>query len=178
MIALIVVDMIKGNLPFFNEDQLAIIPRIKRVAEEVRRSGNLVVYANDSYTEKDWLFRFMKRHAIRGTNEVEVLDELKPESGDIVLEKKRFSAFFRTDLDLILREYGVEKVAIAGVNTHVCVLATALDAVSNNFEAVILKDCCASNKRELHEFVVNKYKLIGLDVKTSEEFLREISEGF
>ncbi len=178
MIALIIVDMIKGNKPFFNEDQLAIIPKIREVAEKVRNSGNLVVYANDSYTERDWLFRYMKRHALRGSEEVEVLDELKPEKGDIVLEKKRFSAFFRTDLDLILREYGVEKVAIAGVNTHVCVLATALDAISNNFEAVILKDCCASNRRELHEFIVEKYKLVGLKVMSSDEFLSEISQNF
>lgn len=177
MIALIIVDMIKGNLPFFNEDQLAIIPNIKKVAEKVRESGNLVVYANDSYTENDWLFRFMKKHALRGTEEVEVIDELKPEKGDIVLEKKRFSAFFRTDLDLILREYGIEKVAIAGVNTHVCVLATALDAISNNFEAIILKDCCASNRRELHNFIVENYKLIGLEVMSSDEFLKEISQS-
>lgn len=170
--ALIVIDLIKGNEPFFRDEHRKIISRVAEVIRGCREKGIPIIFANDSYLESDWLFNFMKKHAIRGTEEVEVIDELKPEDGDIVVEKRRFSAFFRTDLDITLRELGVDTVALAGINTHVCVLATAFDAVSSDFRAIILKDCCASHSKELHDFVVEKFKgLPALEVMESREFL-------
>ena len=53
------------------------------------------------------------------------LKELEAEESDIIIDKRRFSAFFKTDLDQTLRTYGVDTVAIGGLNTHFCVLATA-----------------------------------------------------
>ena len=170
--ALIVIDLIKGNEPFFREEHKKIIPRVAEVIRGCREKGIPVIFANDSYLENDWLFNYMKKHAIRGTEEVEVIDELKPEAGDIVVEKRRFSAFFRTDLDITLRELGVNTVALAGINTHVCVLATAFDAVSNDFKAIILKDCCASHSKELHDFVVEKFRgMPAFEVMEGKEFL-------
>jgi nicotinamidase-related amidase len=173
--ALIIVDMIKGNEPFFNENHTEIIPTIKKTAEKCRELKIPVIYANDSYIESDWIFNFMKKHAVRGTNGVEVIDALTPEKGDIVLEKRRFSAFFRTDLDITLRELGVDTVAIAGINTHVCVLATAFDAVSNDFRAIILEDCCASHKKEIHDFIVKSFRgMPAFRIMKSEEFLNQL----
>jgi len=176
--ALIVIDMIKGNKPFFKEGHRKIIPRIARMIEECRKRSIPVIFANDSYLENDWLFNYMKKHAVRGTEEVEVIEELKTEGNDIVVEKRRFSAFFRTDLDITLRELGVDTLALAGINTHVCVLATAFDAVSHDFKVVILKDCCASYQNELHEFVVSKFKgMPAFKVMTGEEFLIEVDKA-
>jgi nicotinamidase-related amidase len=173
--ALVIIDMIKGNQPFFKETHLRIIPNIKRTIENCRELGIPVIYANDSYLESDWIFNFMKRHAVRGTEGVEVIDELRPEKGDIVIEKRRFSAFFRTDLDITLRELGIDTVALAGINTHVCVLATAFDAVSNDFSVILLDDCCASYKEEIHEFVTKKFKgMPAFRVLSSEDFFNEI----
>ncbi len=172
--ALVVIDMIKGNQPFFKETHIKIIPNIKRTIEKCRKLGIPVIYANDSYLESDWIFNFMKRHAIRGTEEVDVIDELKPEKGDIVIEKRRFSAFFRTDLDITLKELGIDTLLLAGINTHVCVLATAFDAVSSDFNVILLEDCCASHKEEIHEFITKKFKgMPAFKVLSSEEFFSE-----
>jgi nicotinamidase-related amidase len=170
--ALIVIDLIKGNEPFFRDEHRKIIPKVVEVIKGCRERGIPIIFANDSYLENDWLFNFMKKHAIRGTEEVEVIDELKPEDRDIIVEKRRFSAFFRTDLDITLRELGIGTVALAGINTHVCILATAFDAVSNDFKTIILKDCCASHSKELHDFVVEKFKgMPAFEVMESREFL-------
>ncbi len=173
--ALIIIDMINGNEPFFTEEHRKIIPRIAETVRECRKKSIPIIFANDSYIKNDWLFRFMKEHAVRGTDGVEVIDELKPEENDIIVEKRRFSAFFRTDLDLTLRELGVDTVVLAGINTNVCVLATAFDAVSSDFYTILLSDCCASSKKELHDFIVEKFRgLPAFRVMKSEEFLKEV----
>jgi len=175
--ALIVIDMIKGNEPFFNDEHRKIIPRIAETVKECRKHSVPIIFANDSYIRNDWLFDFMKEHAVRGTEGVEVIDELRPEKNDIVVEKRRFSAFFRTDLDLTLRELGVDTVALAGINTNVCVLATAFDAISSDFYTILLSDCCASSRKELHEFIVRKFKgLPAFTVMESREFLNTVSK--
>lgn len=175
--ALIIIDMIKGNEPFFNEEHRKIIPKIKHAIERFRKFSLPIIFANDSYLENDWLFKYMKKHAVRFTEGVEVIDELKPEKGDIVLEKRRFSAFFRTDLDITLRELGVDAVVLAGINTHVCVLATAFDAISNDFEVVLLSDCCASHSKEIHDFIVTKFKrLPAFNVMQSNEFFENLED--
>jgi nicotinamidase-related amidase len=169
--ALIVIDMIEGNRPFFKETHYKIIPKIRRVIERCRDLGIPVIYANDSYLDFDWIFKFMKKHAVRGTEEVKVIDEIKPEKGDIVIEKRRFSAFFKTDLDITLKELGIDTVLLAGVNTHVCVLATAFDAVSHDLNVILLEDCCASHKEEIHEFITKKFRgMPAFRVLSSEEF--------
>ncbi len=175
--ALIVIDMIKGNEPFFTDEHRKIIPKIAETIRECRKNSIPIIFANDSYIKNDWLFDFMKEHAIRGTEGVEVIDELKPEEGDIIVEKRRFSAFFRTDLDLTLRELGVDTVALAGINTNVCVLATAFDAISSDFYTILLSDCCASGRRELHDFIVKKFRgLPAFTVMESREFLNTVSK--
>ncbi len=176
--ALIVIDMIKGNEPFFTEEHRKIVPKISETIEACRKNSIPIIFANDSYMKNDWLFEFMKEHAVRGTDGVEVIDELRPEKEDIIVEKRRFSAFFRTDLDLTLRELGVDTVALAGINTNVCVLATAFDAISSNFYTILLSDCCASSRKELHDFIVKKFRgLPAFTVMESEEFIRTISRN-
>jgi|Deesub1362A_J573_1020465.scaffolds.fasta_scaffold00050_131 nicotinamidase-related amidase len=170
--AVIVIDMIKGNEPYFKSDHRKILPKIEKLLEWCRERGIPVIYANDSYLENDWLFNFMEKHAVRGTDELTVVDRISPKKGDIIIEKRRFSAFFRTDLDITLRELGIDTVVLAGINTHVCVLSTAFDAISLDFYTILLKDCCASSWKRLHEFVVNDFRgLPAFRVMDSGEFM-------
>ncbi len=94
-----------------------------------------------------------------------------------MLPKRRFSAFFKTDLDQTLRTWHVDTVAVGGITTHFCVLATAFDAICHDFRTVILEDLCASHKREIHENTLNAYRRSAihplLTVATSSEFLEE-----
>lgn len=155
MLAVIVIDMIKDNI---FEGAKKIIPRIKKLLEVARAHRIPIIYANDSFFPFDPMFERIRRHAIRGTAGTQVIDELKPERGDIIVEKRRFSAFFKTDLDLTLRCLNVDTVALCGINTWACVLFTAADAVSLDFKCILIEDCCASHRKEIHESIIKIYK--------------------
>ncbi len=165
--------MIEGNRKYFRERHLHVIPRLKATIDRCRERGVHVIFANDSYVEDDWMFNFMEKHAIRGTDGVKVIKELDPVEGDIIVEKRRFSAFFRTDLDITLKELQVDTLAVAGINTHVCVLSTIFDAISLNFNTILLEDCCASPREDIDRFIFQVYGryLPGLKVLSSDEFL-------
>nr|MBP7323589.1 cysteine hydrolase [Deltaproteobacteria bacterium] len=182
--AVIVVDMHKDafNGPADHptiKDFRSIVPRIRDLVAESRSLGGLIVYAQDSYLANDFLFTGrMKPHAVRGTIGEQLIDDLDVQTGDIVLPKRRFSAFFRTDLDMTLRVYGIDTIAVCGLVTEVCVLATALDGLCNDFSTVIISDCCTSRRREDHEAAISIYSHFPtyptLRVRTAEAFINEV----
>ncbi|MFC1906935.1 cysteine hydrolase family protein [Chloroflexota bacterium] len=162
--AIIIVDMVKDNIdldsPYaLGEEGRKIIPNLQRLAAFARDNCFPLIFANDSYLENDFVFQSrIKPHAITGTRGAEVIDELQPQDSDIVLPKRRFSAFFRTDLDFTLRGLEVDTIAVAGVTTEVCVCATVLDGITNGFRALFLSDCCASYTTEQRDRVLGLYQ--------------------
>lgn len=185
--AVIVVDMLKDTYDGPPEHRIikefrSIIPSIQNLIEEARKLKGLIVFANDSFLAGDFLFKGkMTCHAIRGTRGAEVIDALPILEGDIVLPKRRFSAFFKTDLDMTLRTLGIDTIAVTGLTTEVCVLSTVLDGLANDFNSVLISDCCASRSRETHHAVVAAFSRFPtyptLRVRTAVEFLLEAKEG-
>jgi len=183
--AIIVVDMLKDNLkesprnPYFQEGR-AVIRNLQSLLEEGRKKRFPIIFACDSFLEGDFIFRGrMKVHSLRGSKGAEVLDELKPEPTDIILPKRRFSAFFKTDLDQTLRTLGVDTIVVTGVTTEVCVLMTVMDGLSHDFSAILLEDCCASRTKEFHQGCLDLYRDFALypllRIMPLEEFLKEAS---
>jgi len=81
---------------------------------------------------------------VDGTAGVEIYPELMPAPGEHVIKKHRYSGFFGTDLDIILREWGIDTVIISGTTTENCCLATARDALFRNYRVVFLADATAT----------------------------------
>lgn len=162
--AIIVVDMVRDN--FRDEDHLpitaqgrALVPALNHLLRTARSKGAPVIFACDSFLEGDFIFQGrMKAHSLRGTEGAEVLEDLDQAPEDILLPKRRFSAFFKTDLDMTLRLRGVDTVAVTGIATHFCVLTTALDALCRDFRAVLLADCCAGPTPEIHQRTLDNYR--------------------
>jgi nicotinamidase/pyrazinamidase len=158
--ALIVSDMLEdfirldGPLPV-GEEGIKIIPNLQKLIGFCREKAIPIVYSNDALPPDCFLFQSrMNPHALQGTAGAQVISDLKPEAGDLIVEKPRFSAFFKTDLDVILRERGVETVVIGGISTEVCVLSTAYDAICHDFNVIVLDDCCASRFPETRDRVL------------------------
>jgi nicotinamidase/pyrazinamidase len=183
--AMIVVDMLNDNLkessrnPYFQEGR-AIIPNLQKLLGESRKRGFPIIFACDSFLEGDFIFRGkMKIHSLRGTEGAEVVDELKTEPTDVILPKRRFSAFFKTDLDQTLRTLGVDTIVVTGVTTEVCVLMTVMDGLSHDFSVILLEDCSASRSKEFHRGCLHLYRDFALypllRIMTLEEFLKEVS---
>ena len=81
---------------------------------------------------------------VDGTPGVDIYPELAPAAGEHVIKKHRYSGFFGTDLDIILREWGVDTVIISGTTTENCCHATARDAMFRNYRVVFLSDATAT----------------------------------
>ncbi|NIQ38317.1 MAG: isochorismatase family protein [Proteobacteria bacterium] len=168
-------DNLKPEYPISTQIRF-ILPTLQRLIEEFRARNYPVVFACDSYLPNDFIFRGkIKPHSIEGTEGAQVIDELSPQPTDLVLPKRRFSAFFKTGLNDTLRGWGVDTLAVAGVTTHVCVLMTAMDALCHDFAVFVLKDCCASYRTEIHRSTIKIYERSSLEpllrFSTLEEFL-------
>jgi nicotinamidase-related amidase len=81
---------------------------------------------------------------VDGTPGVDIYSELAPAAGEHVIKKHRYSGFFGTDLDIILREWGVDTVIVSGTTTENCCHATARDAMFRNYRVVFLSDATAT----------------------------------
>ena len=86
-----------------------------------------------------------------GTWGRQVVDELAPQPGDLVVRKHRYSGFARTGLDELLRARGTETIVVCGVSTNVCVESTARQGFDLDYYVVIPEDACASWNSHLHE---------------------------
>lgn len=182
--AIIVVDMLKdtfkegSRLPITREGR-KIIPNLQKLLKESRRKGFPIVYACDSFLKEDFLFQGKSKfYSLQGTPGAEVIDELKPEPTDMILPKRRFSAFFKTDLDQQLRDRGVDTIVVTGITTEVCVLTTAMDGFCHDFYVFLLEDCTASQTPEVHQACLSSYRDFSLNplfrTMTLSEFLKEI----
>ena len=117
------------------------------------------------------------RILIRDTWNTEILDELQPKPGDVVLYKNRFSGFHQTGLDGILKEKGIRRLIFTGCTTSVCVESTVRDAVFLDYAPVVLADCTAeaAGFEMNHEATLTliEKRLFG-SVSSSDEFIRAL----
>lgn len=163
--ALIVVDMLndfvhpKGSL-FCGESSRTIIPRIAKIVDEFRAARNTIIYLQDAHNENDLEFRLFPNHAVRGSWGSEIVEELQPAYGDIVVSKTRFSGFFRTDLEKILKEKKTSEVWVVGVCTSICVMDTVADLKNRDYEVVVPRDGVADFDLEMHDCALKRMERV------------------
>jgi ureidoacrylate peracid hydrolase len=109
----------------------------------------------------------------------DIVDELTPEDGEPVIYKTRFSAFYRTDLDELLRSYGAKHLIITGCTTSICVESTIRDAFFRDYHCILLEDCAAEPmgrnlSRSNHEATVLLVERIFGSVSSSTDFLTAV----
>ncbi len=183
MKALLIVDMlvdfVKPYGKLYVPKAEEIIPKIRMLKDAFRGKGLPVIYTNDSHLPKvDAEFRVWKEHAVRGTPGAQVVDELKPEEGDFVVHKRRYSAFFGTDLDVLLRELNVDEVVLTGVATNVCVLHTAADAFFRGYKITVVSDGTMSVPAEEQERWLEYMRTVyGARIVTASELASEITSS-
>jgi nicotinamidase/pyrazinamidase len=184
---LIIVDLLRDTFEKHHRSNLVqsariFIPRLNELIDRFHENSLPVIFACDSFLPDDLLFTGkMERHSLRGTPGASVISELNQRPDDYILPKRRFSAFFKTDLDQTLRTLGINTVLVTGIATHICVLTTALDAVSHDFRAVIVEDCCAAHRIEQHQAILNAYGNTPLSpllqVMNSERCFKKLTHG-
>lgn len=175
MYALLVVDMQKdfcypeGAL-FLGEQVTSTFDPLKKVVKAAK--GKMpVIYTLDWHRKDDAEFEVWPPHCVMDTEGAEIIDEVKHGEHDHLIKKRRYSAFYGTDLDLTLREMGVEEVFITGVASNICVLHTAADASLLNYGVSIIKDCtAAAGEYEFDYSLKHMEEVVGAKIMTSEDF--------
>lgn len=178
--ALIIVDMLeeftRGRLRA--EAAERIIPNIRSLLQFARSQGIPVIYAVDSHYPKiDTEFELWGPHAVRGSPEAGVVEELKPLESDYVVHKRRYDAFFGTDLDMLLRELDVDAVILTGIHTHICVQQTAAGAFYRGYKVIVPTDCVAAATKEWHERGLEYIRsFLGAELTTSDALIERLKK--
>ena len=183
--ALLLIDMQHGFIDPSSalcvQGAAATVPACARALDAARRRGAHVFHVVREYAEDGSDVEACRREAwIAGGRPVSracanprSLEEpapLAPQPGDRVIVKPRFSAFFATELDLLLRRLGVETVVLAGTTTPNCIRTTCYDALSLGYNAVILEDCTSSRTPAVQAANIEDMAHIGAHIMTCDEF--------
>lgn len=157
--ALIVVDAINA---FYDPGGPLYCPAVEQTVQPIlallgraRENQALIVHAVERHRPglDDFEWQKLPQHAVTGSFESEIYPALRPAGGphEIEVHKRRYSAFFGTDLALTLREQRVATLVLAGVKTNVCVRATAQDGFAEGFTVVVAREATTSNRPHLAE---------------------------
>ena len=85
-----------------------------------------------------------------------VHDSVAPQVGDIIVIKKRVSAFTGSDLEVVLRSWGIAHIVLTGIATSGVVLSTLREAADKDYIITVLSDCCADRDEEVHQVLTTK----------------------
>lgn len=181
--ALIIVDMVKDftdpdGLVFYPQNR-EILPKIAQVLEKCREKGKLIVFLQhcNRAGKPDEKAASMRPNCIEGTSGIEIDPMLKVNPEDYVIRKRRYSGFFGTDLDLVLRENQIKNAVIIGTKTNCCIRATVTDAFYLNYNPIVIRECVATNSETVNEVHLNdiqKYLGTVVDMKT---FFEKLDNG-
>jgi biuret amidohydrolase len=103
----------------------------------------------------------MGRLLVRGSSGHEIVAELSPKPGEVVVDKPGKGSFYATDLETILRARGISHLVVTGVTTEVCVQSTVREANDRGFESLVLSDCTGSYFPEFHESALAMFQAQG-----------------
>ena len=178
--AILVVDMLNdfvtGALKC--DRGLATIEPNRKLIEAAHKAGVKVIFCNDAHVKDvDHELKLWGDHAIAGTKGAEVIPELKPTDADYIVPKRRYSGFFHTDLDLLLKELGVENVIMTGLHTHMCVRHTSADAYCLGYNIYVAKEATDSFTKEDYEYGLKYLKEVyGAVVLSVDEIIEEFKK--
>ncbi|MGI6206445.1 MAG: cysteine hydrolase family protein [Anaerovoracaceae bacterium] len=188
--ALIVIDMengfVDGRSPFCIKGAAETVPAISKIAGTFREKGLPVfmvrrVYRDDgSDVEKTRLDSWLASGRPCSVSAEEYMSPdfvkgLEPENGDYVINKPRWSAFFGTELDVMLRRLGVDTVVIAGTTTPNCVRTTCYDANALEYSVVIVSDGTSSNSPEIQKVNLGDMERIGAEISDSAAIMKALN---
>ncbi len=144
--------------PAYQANAQAMIPTLAKLVEAARAAGITVVYATDAHTPDDSELRKWPPHAMKGTHEAEIVADLQPQVGDLVLEKRTYSPFVSTDLDQQLKARGIKRLYITGLHTDCCARHTSGDAFQLGYDLVWVTDALQAFTDEAHETGLEYFK--------------------
>ena len=173
-------DWVLPSSPMHVEGAYATMPAISRFLDYGRANDWAIIYIYRIHRISGIDAEPFRRHffeeghpfCIEGTKGAEIPDEIAPQKGDIVVEKQRFSAFFGTDLDIILRGLGTKNVYITGTQYPNCIRSTAVDSMSLDYNTTVVTDCCSAASDEVAAANIFDLRNMGIPCVPSSEIMK------
>ncbi|HTN79927.1 MAG TPA: cysteine hydrolase [Acidimicrobiales bacterium] len=183
-----------------------IVGPIAEVLDAARASGMLVVYLKMAFSADlsdagypdgpTWLKHIplragdtvaapdgsASRILIRDSWNTDIVEELAPMAGDVVLYKSRYSGFYETELEATLRAHQIDTIVFVGATTSVCVESTVRDATFRDFHCLVLSDCTAEpigadTPRSNHDASLHVLELLFASISDSRSLLSSLREA-
>lgn len=182
--ALIIVDMVRDftdpqGLVYYPQNR-EILPNIRKVLDTCREYDCPVIFMQhcNRKDKPDRRIASMRPNCIEGTWGIEI-DPMLPvdEKKDYVIRKRRYSGFFGTDLDLVLRQLEVKNLIIVGTKTNCCIRATVTDAFYLDYNPIVLSDCVATNSQVVNDVHLEDIRKYLGQVMTSPELFEKLRAG-
>ncbi|XGV95219.1 MAG: cysteine hydrolase family protein [Leptolyngbya sp. BL-A-14] len=157
-------DIFKGE-PLQTVGSADVLPKAKNVLSATRTAGLPIIHTKEVHRKE--MVDFGRE--LDGTEPVHCLEtwagtdfhpDLSPQDGEFTITKRRYSAFFATDLDLLLRGLKIDTLVIMGTLTDVCVHYTTVDAHQHDYFVYVIEDCCMGSDREAHQAALNAIKYL------------------
>jgi nicotinamidase-related amidase len=180
--ALLIVDMqyffLEPNSPTFTIGGPSILPNAQRLLQVFRQANRPVIFTRHVHHPEnldagimDW---WWEGKCIEGSPESEIVPGLKPLPTEKVVLKHRYSAFYNTDLETVLRVLKIQDIVISGVMTNMCVESTARDAYFRDYRVWIPADGTGSINEEMHLASLMNLALGFAQVTTTEAILAQV----
>ncbi|MDX3697561.1 cysteine hydrolase [Streptomyces europaeiscabiei] len=181
--ALLVMD-VQRDIVAVADDGSGYLPRLRRAIEGARAAGIPVMYVviglrpgDPVVSPRNKALRNIVRAGLftEGAPGTEIHPDVAPQQGDIVVTKRRGSAFSGSDLDLILRARDIDSLVLSGIATSAVVLSTLWHAIDLDFGLTVLADGCLDTDPEVHRVLTEKLFPQWADVVDIEDWLTAVS---
>nr|QTE75990.1 ZopL2 [Diffractella curvata]BBU42024.1 putative isochorismatase-family protein [Diffractella curvata] len=162
--ALLVMDVQGAFVPRLAQSS-DYLPRLAKTIAAARPSVVKVIYTRVAFrpghpeispSNPTFSAAVKSKSFVEGSPETLIDPSIAPQEGDVLVDKKRVSAFSGSGLDIILSSLGIETVVLAGMSTGGVVLSTVLEASDKDFGVVVLKDLCVDADETLHNTLMDK----------------------
>lgn len=185
--ALLVIDMQRDFLtpasPLFVAGGPSIVPAVQLALKSALAAGITVIHVKrdhraagvDIDRSRRQLFAETGGLLVAGTLGAQEVPGLEATSGDLIVTKTRWSAFFATDMDLLLRRLAIDTLVLSGVQTPNCIRATAMDALSLDYAVTVLSDGTASQTEQIQLSNLADMAAMGVEIMTVTQFKQSIA---
>lgn len=163
--ALLIMDIQEITVKMF-KDSKKLIDSINEAIKKAKSNNIPVIYVISRFrkgypeiSDRNKAFSFLKSSKLYGFDSEEntkVYSGISLEADDVIITKKRVSAFTGSDLELVLRSFEINTLVLTGISTSGVVLSTICDASDKDYELTVLADCCTDRDEEVHRVLTNK----------------------